>query len=204
MPGIAELIYTTAGGLIGSLVTIVASQSRDRRANRAACQAHLHRLFVLGAATEILDDRRDQFQEALVTWETAALTAGLPYGLVDLHVEARDWFFYVLSTHQQQRDVDLLTEEQWEKIVNAVCDVLVEIEALVKSYLWHPLRGRMLLPLRIRRIRTLLRATMELRDQVEAQRIRITDAWIARKNAELESASSEVMNGSPGKDLDVP
>lgn len=204
MPGIAELIYTTAGGLIGSLVTIVVSQSRDRRANRAACQAHLHRLFVLGAATEILDDRRDQFQEALVTWETAALTAGLPYGLVDLHVEARDWFFYVLSAHQQQRDVDLLKEDQWEDLINSILDVLGEVEDVVKSYLWHPLRGRLLLPLRLWMIRTRLRATMELRDRVAAQRSRITAAWIAKKNAELESTTSEVIDRSSAKDLDRP
>jgi hypothetical protein len=42
---------------------------------------------------------------------------------------------------------------------------------------------------------------MELRDRVAAQRGRITAAWIARKNAELEGATGEAIDA---KDLDRP
>lgn len=93
MPGLAELAYTTVGGLIGSGMTTLITQGRDRRTARATCHRHLRQVFVLGAATEILDDRRDLFYEALTEWEIAAQAATLPRALVDFYIELRSEFF---------------------------------------------------------------------------------------------------------------
>jgi hypothetical protein len=143
MPGLTELAYTTVGGLTGSLVTVIASQGKDRRAARAACHVRINQVFTLGAMTTNLNDesRRNEFDRALVELEAAALSAGLPYRLVDSYIVLRNDFYYSMAASQLPADRKFADE--WDDYIDAMANLVARLEWRIKFLLWHPWKGRL-------------------------------------------------------------
>lgn len=105
----ATLAFTTlGGGVVGSIVTTYASQSRERRRARADAREAIRKADRL--ATDPPRTVHNDFIAALDNLETAAMLAGLPRALTELHREAceRHWEFAINHwrfTHTQSPGV---------------------------------------------------------------------------------------------------
>lgn len=198
MPGLPELFYTTVGGLTGSLITVIASQGKDRRVARAACHARLRQIFVLGAQTADLNEetRRNSFHDALVDFEAAALSAGLPHRVVDIYIELREEGYYAISASQLTTNEIFL--EEWNQYIKDVMTLVVVTERQLKSFLWHPWKGRFFSPTQIGNLEVTCRRFLydhdQLKDDLQTYVGRGIRWTLAQENGlgELHSSSEKV------------
>lgn len=94
----ATLAFTTlGGGAVGSIVTTYASQSRERRRARADAREAIRKADCLAADPP--RSPHNDFIAALDNLETAAMLAGLPRALTELHREACEWHWVLAINH---------------------------------------------------------------------------------------------------------
>lgn len=177
MPGLAELAYTTGGGVIGAVVTTYVAKHQERRQLRAEAQGWVHRLTAVGARVRgieigaaprpsssaatrlglnaVLDDGTDAYRalrEAYAGLSTAVLAAGMSRRVLDFAGGAQE--------RALETEVILLADGCAGGVLGADADHLARAtheyhaaaSRLLLTTLWHPWR---LKPLLRRRVRTL-------------------------------------------------
>ncbi len=177
MPGLAELAYTTGGGVIGAVVTTYLAKQQERRQLRAEAQGWMQKLTAVGARvrgveigppprpslsavtrlglTAVLDDGTDAYRahrEAFAGLATAMLAAGMPRRVLDFAGGAQE--------RALETELILLIDGYAGGVLGADADHLarttheyhMSARRLLLSTLWHPWRQR---PLLRRRFRTL-------------------------------------------------
>jgi len=179
VPGLAELAYTTGGGVIGAVVTNYVAKHQERRQLRAEAQGWVQRLTSLGARVRgieigapprpstsaatrlglvaVLDDGTDAYRalrEAFAGLYTAVLAAGMPRRVTDFAGGAQE--------RALETELILLADGCAGGVLGADADHLARAtheyhtaaRRLLVATLWHPWRLRLVLHRRMRTLRT--------------------------------------------------
>lgn len=183
MPGLVELAYTTAGGVIGAALTNYFTKIQERRQLRAEVYRHLTRVreisggvrgVEIGAAprpsggdsrlsiadelgiTAILDDGTDAYhalREALTDLLTAVLIAGMPRRLADFAGGAHERMLDSALMTTVDRRIGGVLSAQSDRLIRAAHAYQTAATGLLLAMLWRPWRTRLRLGRRIRALR---------------------------------------------------
>lgn len=174
MPGLAELAYTTAGGVIGAALTNHLSKVQERRQLRATVMQKLHRLGAVRdgitslvsapavtrsfagrlGSTAVLDDGADAeraLRDAFAELVVAALSAGVPRRVLDFAGggEERALQCEIIRLADQNGLLGGTLDE-----LSARCEAYRrETAQLLLRALWHPWRARLRTHARVRALR---------------------------------------------------
>jgi hypothetical protein len=166
----AVLALTTVGaGAAGSIVTTYGTQSRERRVARAQARECLRQAENIAQAAST---SHEQITKAMDDLESAAMIAGLPRALVDLHriARVRSW----AASHATTPGRDALARDP-----AAVTCTRVGLQAaqLLAAASWHPWRGSLYRWHRTRRLRKVFHAGVPARTQLDANARRSLRKW---------------------------
>lgn len=194
LSSLITLAYTTAGGVVGSIATTTFNQQKERLAARAELRRSLHRIFRAGTMLRDMRAELFNFQERMEELEITALTAGAPRALVDLHQSARHHLYEIWSFSQIVLDDGEIWPRPWEPLERDQAKIALDTEAELKRFAWHPLRTRILLSWKLRKLRR-RQELLEVRHagnwlEFNEHRRRCIEFEIARSNPERRSERS--------------
>jgi hypothetical protein len=130
-----SLLLTTLGaGVIGSVVTLFGSQTRERRQARAAARKAITR-----AEKAALHGTHEEFDAALEDLETAAMLAAFPRFLTDLYRKGREVQREAEKMSRENKsDEKTIEASEWLTRSKSAEQVATEAVRLFVSATWHP------------------------------------------------------------------
>ncbi|MFD3538739.1 hypothetical protein ACFWUQ_04475 [Streptomyces sp. NPDC058662] len=203
MSTLIALIYTTAGGIVGSIATTAFSQGRDRRTARADLRKALHQVFRAGTMLRNMRAELQDFHNHIADLEIMALTAGAPRSLVALHQQFRR-DLYQINSFAQILDDSNAFPPSWYQLARDRGDLAMAVEAQLQAFTWHPWRTRFSLPWRLRKLR---RAQVAIDAQnadnwraFEVHRNHCIELEIARSNNQQDHTESSTSSAQSDSD----
>ena len=153
------LLTTLGGGVIGSVVTLFGSQTRERRQARAEARKAITR-----AEKVALHGPEEEFEPALEDLETTAMLAAFPRFLTDLYRKGReDHLYYAHQQKEAERmsknnksDEKSIQPSEWLARSTSAGRIATEAARLFVNATWHPWAGALHRWYRARKLRQVL------------------------------------------------
>ncbi|WP_051166355.1 hypothetical protein [Amycolatopsis orientalis] len=186
MPGLAELAYTTGGGVVGAALTNYFTKVQERRQLRAEVYRRLEATRAIsGGVPEIriglppntltgrksvadalgiaavLEDGTDAHRalhEALSELLTAVLVAGIPRRVADFAAGAHERVLESAVIAAVDRRLGDVPQVNSARLIQAAQEYRAETTGLLLAVLWHPWRARFRARSRIRNLRVAVHA----------------------------------------------
>jgi hypothetical protein len=208
LPGLAELTYSTVGGIVGAAATGYMTRQHERRQLRAGVMQRLQTIAAITAGVRDIEigwapvsravggrshltsglglratlddgvDAEDALHEAFAGFEVAALAAGIPRRVMDFAAGSHERVFECEVIRIIDRRAGGVLGESVDVLMRAAEEYQRAATGLLLHTLWRPWRARLHLRARIRVLRTDVAA---LHDLQEAARTRL----IATENITL-------------------
>jgi hypothetical protein len=184
VPGLAELTYSTAGGVLGAAVTSYLTRQHERRQLRAGVMERLHAIAAITAGVRDIQvgwapvrqtvggrlqltsglglratidggaDAEDALHEAFAGFTVAALAAGIPRRVMDFAAGSHERVFESRVTGIIDRRLGGVLGESADELMRAAEEYQRAATGLLLHVLWHPWRARPHVRARIRALRT--------------------------------------------------
>jgi hypothetical protein len=203
MPGLAELAYSTVGGIAGAAATSYLTRHHERRQLRAGVMERLHAITAITAGVRDMEigwapvrrsaggrshltsglglratldggvDAEHALHEAFAGFGVAALAAGIPRRVMDFAAGSHERAFECEVIRIIDRRVGGMLGEAANELMRAAEDYQRAATGLLLHTLWHPWRARLNARARIGELRTDVAA---LHDLQQTARIRLVEA----------------------------
>lgn len=176
MPGLVELAYTTAGGVIGAALTNHLSKNQERRQLRATVMQRLHRVAAvrdgvsdvmpgrhgtrsfagrLGRTAVLADgaDAEQALRGAVSELVVAALSAGVPRRVLDFAGGGEERALQCEVIRLADQRLGGVLGESAEELMARCEEYRRETTQLLLRALWHPWGARLRMRARVRALR---------------------------------------------------
>ncbi|GAA4628609.1 hypothetical protein GCM10023196_045680 [Actinoallomurus vinaceus] len=199
LPGLAELAYSTVGGVAGAAATSYLTRHHERRQLRAGVMEGLHTIAAVTAGVHDVEigwapvhravggrshltsglglratldggvDAELALREAFAGFGVAALAAGIPRRVMDFAAGSHERAFECEVIRIIDRRVGGVLGDSVDELMRVAEEYRRAATGLLLHTLWHPWRARLNTRARIRALRTDVAALHELQETARAR-----------------------------------